>query len=134
MNGFDDFAKDMDQVLRHFKTDLEEYKDAMGYTFLGEVRTEILRQQLVDTRLLVNSFQKGAADNVWTRSRANRTALEVGTSVEYAQYVNDGHWTRNNASFVDPTHYFDIAYLITENILDADLQKKFEQSIRKGFS
>ena len=87
MNGFDEFARDIDQVLRHFGTDLEEYKDAMGYTFLGEVRTEILRQQLVDTRLLVNSFQKGATDNVWTRSRANRTALEVGTTVEYAVNV-----------------------------------------------
>lgn len=130
MNGFDDFARDMDQVLRHFGTDLNEYVDAMGHTFLGEVRTEILRQQLVDTRLMVNSFQRGGLSNVWNRVG---TALEVGTGVEYAQYVNDGHWTRNNTSFVDPTHYFDIAYLITENILDADLQKKFDQSIRKGF-
>lgn len=131
MNGFDEFARDMDQVLRHFNTDLNEYVDAMGYTFLGEVRTEILRQQLVDTRLMVNSFQKGGLNNVWNRVG---TAIEVGTTTTYAKFVNDGHWTRNNASFVDPTHYFDIAYLITENILDADLQKKFDQSIRKGFS
>ena len=131
MSGFDDYAKDIDQVLRHLGTDLETYKDAMGYTFLAEVRTEILRQQLVDTRLLVNSFQKGGLSNVWNTVG---TALEVGTNVEYAQYVNDGHWTRGNASFVDPTHYFDIAYLITENILDVDMQKRFNKSIRKGFS
>ena len=131
MNGFDEFARDMDQVLRHFGTDLNEYVDAMGYTFLGEVRTEILRQQLVDTRLLVNSFQRGVEGNIWERSN---TRIETGSAISYAAFVNDGHWTRGNASFVDPTHYFDIAYLITENILDADLQKKFEQSIRKGFS
>ena len=131
MNGFDEFAKDMDQVLRHFGTDPNEYVDAMGYTFLGDVRTEILRQQLVDTRLMVNSFQRGGLSNVWERTK---TAIEVGSTTEYAIFVNDGHWTREGKSFVDPTHYFDIAYLITENILAADLQKKFEQSIRKGFS
>lgn len=131
MNGFDDYAKDIDQVLRHLGTDLDTYVDAMGYTFLGEVRTEILRQQLVDTRLLVNSFQKGVEGNIWERQD---TRIETGSAVSYASYVNDGHWTRNNASFVDPTHYFDIAYLITENMLDADMQKRYDQSIRKGFS
>lgn len=131
MNGFDEFARDMDQVLRHFGTDLNEYVDGMGYTFLGEVRTEILRQQLVDTRLLINSFQKGVEGNIWER---DNTRIETGSAVSYAEFVNSGHWTRGGKSFVDPTNYFDIAYLITENILDADLQKKFDQSIRKGFS
>jgi len=87
MNGFDEFKQDMDQVLRHFGTDLDEYVDAMGYTFLGEVRTEILRQQLVDTRLMVNSFQKGAEGNIWERAD---TAVEVGTSVEYASTMGTG--------------------------------------------
>ena len=84
MNGFDDFARDMDQVLRHFGTDLNEYVDAMGYMFLGEVRREILRQQLVDTRLMVNSFQRGGLSNVWERTK---TAIEVGSTVEYAVNV-----------------------------------------------
>lgn len=131
MNGFDDFARDMDQVLRHFGTDLNEYVDAMGYTFLGEVRTEILRQQLVDTRLMVNSFQRGGLSNVWERTKM---AIEVGSSVFYVPFVNEGHWTVNNKSFVPPTHFFDNAYRITERILEADLQKKFDDSIRKGFS
>ena len=131
MSGFDDYAKDIDQVLRHLGTDLDTYVDAMGYTFLGEVRTEILRQQLVDTRLLVNSFQKGVEGNIWERQD---TRLEIGSSISYAAFVNDGHWTKNNASFVDPTHYFDIGYLVTENILDADMQKRYDKSIRKGFS
>lgn len=84
MNGFDEFNKDMDEVLRHFGTDLNEYVDAMGYTFLGEVRREILRQQLVDTRLMVNSFQRGGLSNVWERTK---TAIEVGSAVEYAVNV-----------------------------------------------
>lgn len=50
------------------------------------------------------------------------------------RYVNEGHWTVNNKSFVPPTHFFDNAYRITERILEADLQKKFDDSIRKGFS
>ena len=81
--------------------------------------------------MLVNSFQKGAEGNIWERQD---TRLETGSAVSYASYVNDGHWTRNNASFVDPTHYFDIAYLITERILDRDLKKRFDESIKRGFS
>lgn len=44
------------------------------------------------TRLLLNSFHKGEDENVWRLSDSGLT-LEVGTNVEYASYVNDGHWT-----------------------------------------
>ena len=47
---------------------------------------------MVDTRLLLNSFQKGGPDGMWNIKDGGLT-LEVGTNVEYASYVNDGHWT-----------------------------------------
>ena len=45
-----------------------------------------------DTRQLLASFEKGEQGNVWELSDGDLT-LEVGTNVDYASYVNDGHWT-----------------------------------------
>jgi hypothetical protein len=42
--------------------------------------------------LLLNSFEKGHKNNIWEVSNEGLT-LEVGTNVDYAEYVNDGHWT-----------------------------------------
>ena len=47
---------------------------------------------MLDYRLLLHSFQKGDEENVWTLDE-NGLTLEVGTNVEYAKFVNDGHWT-----------------------------------------
>ncbi len=69
--------------------------EGLGYEFLRVVGDEIIRMQAVDTRLLLGSFDKGGAGNIWTVSDGGLT-LEVGTNVEYAAYVNDGHWTVKN--------------------------------------
>ena len=46
----------------------------------------------MDSRQLLASFEKGGDGNVWSIEEGG-LVLEVGTSVEYAGYVNDGHWT-----------------------------------------
>lgn len=75
-----------------FKKELENFLEALGVEFLRLCEDEIIRRKVVDTRLLLNSFQKGDQDNVWVWSDG-KMKLEVGTNVEYAKYVNDGHWT-----------------------------------------
>ena len=62
-----------------FRKDLELFLEGIGEEFL-----RIL--------LLLNSFERGADGNVFEISEGGLT-LEVGTSVNYASYVNDGHWT-----------------------------------------
>lgn len=66
--------------------------EGLGNEFLRILQDEIIRRKVMDTRLLLNSFSKGGGGNVWNIEEGG-LALEVGSSVEYAGYINDGHWT-----------------------------------------
>ena len=56
------------------------------------MQDEIVRRGILDARLLLASFEKGADGNLW-RIEDGGLTLEVGSNVEYAKFVNDGHWT-----------------------------------------
>ena len=75
-----------------FRKDLELFIQALGTEFLRIVEDEIIRRNVMDTRLLLGSFHEGGDGNVWEVSDGGLT-LEVGTNVQYASFVNDGHWT-----------------------------------------
>jgi hypothetical protein len=75
-----------------FKKYLALFIEGLGFEFLRIVEDEIIRREVMDTRLLLNSFHKGGDGNVWELSDGDLT-LEVGTNVPYAKWVNDGHWT-----------------------------------------
>lgn len=83
------------------KKEFELFLEGIGMEFLRIIQDEIISKQVVDTRLLLSSFQKGERDNVWELTQGN-LILEVGTNVEYAKYANDGHW--QNKRFV-PGHW-----------------------------
>ncbi len=76
-----------------FKQELILWMDALGNEFLDIVVQQIIGREVTDSRNLLASFTKGADGNVWTSSDGGLT-LEVGTSVEYAKWVNDGHKQR----------------------------------------
>lgn len=75
-----------------FAEQIGEWLEGMGMEFLDLIQDEIIRTKTVDTRRLLNSFGRGDSDNVWSISSDGLT-LDVGTNVEYASYVNDGHFT-----------------------------------------
>lgn len=75
-----------------FEKVLNTFLEGIGLGFLRVIQDEIIRLKVMDTRLLLNSFHKGDSNGVWELSEGNLT-VEVGTNVEYASYVNDGHWT-----------------------------------------
>lgn len=75
-----------------FKRELGLFLEGLGNEFLRVLEDEIIRREVLDTRLLLNSFHKGSEDGVWLLDVDGLT-LEVGTNIEYAGYVNDGHWT-----------------------------------------
>lgn len=75
-----------------FRKQLELFLEGLGNEFLRIVEDEIIRRKVLDTRLLLASFHKGSGDNLWELTEGNLT-LEVGSTLEYAGYVNDGHWT-----------------------------------------
>lgn len=75
-----------------FRHKLELWLDAIGNDFLRVVEEEIIRRKVMRSRELLASFHKGSSDGVYILDVDGLT-LEVGTSVAYAGYVNDGHWT-----------------------------------------
>ena len=75
-----------------FRKELELFLEGVGFEFLRIVQDEIVRRKVMDFRLLLNSFSRGSYGNVFRIEEGGLT-LEVGTSVSYAAYVNDGHWT-----------------------------------------
>ena len=72
------------------KKELALFLEGVGMEFLRIIEDEIIRMKAVDTRLLLNSFHKGGSSNVWVLDE-NGLTLEIGTNVEYAKWVNDGH-------------------------------------------
>lgn len=75
-----------------FRKEMENFLIGLGDEFLRIIQDEIIRRKVLDTRLLLASFHKGNGDNVWELTDGG-LALEVGSTLEYAAYVNDGHWT-----------------------------------------
>ena len=75
-----------------FKRECKEFLESLGDEFLRIVQDEIIRREVVDTRIRLNSFHKGSEGSIWSATDGGLT-VEVGTNVEYASYVNDGHWT-----------------------------------------
>ena len=73
-----------------FRKELANFVEGLGNEFLRVLQDEIIRRQVMDTRLLLASFEKGGQDGVWLLSDGD-LSLEVGTNVKYAKWVNDGH-------------------------------------------
>lgn len=87
------FFNRMDKAAKGgFLDQLALYLEGVGFEFLRIMEDTIIDLEVVDTRLLLNSFHRGEEGNVWEFSGDGLT-LEVGTNVEYAAYVNNGHWT-----------------------------------------
>ena len=93
MREFREFFQRMEKAAQgDFRKELELYLEGIGNEFLRIVQDEIIRREVIDSRQLLASFHRNADGNLWEISDGGLT-LEVGSSVNYAGYVNDGHWT-----------------------------------------
>ena len=91
MSGFKEFFGSLERAAKgEFRKELELFLEGVGFDFLRVVQDEIVRKKVMDTRLLLASFQKGSEENVWELTDGGLT-LEVGTNVEYAKWVENGH-------------------------------------------
>lgn len=75
-----------------FKKALGDFLEGLGEEFLDILHDEIISRGITDSRLLLSSFEKGSEENVWEFTNGN-LVLSIGSNVEYAEYVNNGHWT-----------------------------------------
>ena len=75
-----------------FRKEFELFLEGVGNEFLRILQDEIVRRKVMDSRRLLHSFERNGDGNVWSIEEGG-LVLEVGSSVNYASYVNDGHWT-----------------------------------------
>jgi len=144
-----------------FRDELELFMKGLGTEFLRLVEDEIIRRRVMDTRLLLASFHEGGDGNVW-EVRDGGLTLEVGTALEYASFVNDGHWTNPKGvesrfvpgawegdrfvydpgaktgmvlkqKWVEGSHYFDSAARVFEKMFPDILEAKFQKWIDRYF-
>ena len=144
-----------------FKKEIALFLEKCGFDLLRIVKEEIIHRKVMDTRLLLGSFDAGSDNNVWEATEGGLT-LEVGTSVAYADYVNDGHWTNPkgvevrwvpgrwegdrfihdpNAKtgmalkqhWVEGAHYWDSAVKILEKMFPKILEEMLQEWINKYF-
>ena len=162
MSEIREFFQSMEGAAKgDFKKEMEEWLEAVGTDFLRVVQDEIVRRKVLDTRLLLNSFTKGDGGNVWELSDGDLT-LEVGTNVEYAGYVNDGHWTNPKGvqrrwvpgywegdrfiydpsaktgmllkqHWVEGAHYFESALRIYEKMFQTEAENKLQEWLERYF-
>lgn len=90
LRGFDEFIRALGDMGDEAKQDFKDFLDLEGFQFLDAVQDKIIAMEVVDTRRLLNSFDQGSTDGMWSFTNGGLT-LSVGTNVEYAAAVNDGH-------------------------------------------
>ncbi len=163
MSELKQFFQQMENVARgKFKEDFTVWLEAIGFDFLRVVQDEIKNRKVIDSRLLLDSFTKNDRGNIWRMLNSGLT-LEVGTNVNYANYVEKGHWTNpqgtaqrfvpgywegdrfiydKNAEsgmvlkqkWIEGKHYFESALRIYETIFKESTERKLQQWIDNYFT
>ena len=163
---FSEFNDFMDKVRRagkenEFQKELAVFMEGIADQFLIYVQDQMIKRKVVDTRLLLNSFQKSTDGNVYTISD-NGMTIEVGTNVEYASYVNKGHhlnptgvntrfvpgyWKGDRfiydpgantgmilkQKFIEGSHYFDHAIEDIEKFIPTSMNARVEEWSKRYF-
>lgn len=157
ISELENFFDKCSRISGDLKVQLNIFLEGLGYEFLRVLQDEIISKGVVDTRLLLSSFQKGDRDNVWNLSEGD-IELEVGTNVKYAKYANDGHWQNRRfvpgkwagdrfiydpgaktgmmltAKRVEGKHYWESGIKIIEAMLPKFLDAKIQQWLEQYFS
>ena len=147
---------------KEFEKELSRFLDAIAVEFLSYVQDFIIQAGSVDTRLLLNSFQKSGEGSVFIAQEGG-LQIEVGTNVEYASFVNDGHWLNPRGvdmrwvpgewqgerfiyqpgaktgmllkqKWIEGSHYFDDAIRLMERMAPQFMERKMEQWLGQFFS
>lgn len=147
---------------KEFEKELSRFLDAIAVEFLSYVQDFIIQAGSVDTRLLLNSFQKSDVGSVFIAQEGG-LQIEVGTNVEYASFVNDGHWLNPRGvdmrwvpgewqgdrfmyqpeaktgmllkqKWIEGSHYFDDAIRLMERMAPQFMERKMQEWLDQYFS
>ena len=129
VEGLDELIKSLEKAKVSLPAQMDIWLEEIGVKALQLVRKEILARNLVDTRDMLNSFMKGGGDNIWEKSGgAGNSILQVGSSIDYALYLEMGYITKSGA-VVYPKPFFSTAMRAVEIMIDRNIQKKFNEWI-----
>lgn len=151
------FARSCEAAAADLKPYAGEVLEDAGEEFLDIVQSAIQSAGNVDKGKLLASFTKGGAGNIWELNTGGLT-LTIGTNVEYAKWVNDGHrqqpgrfipgfWEGNHfryspgaksgmvlkASFVTGSRFFDKSVQVLERMFPERAENAFRQFFRRYF-
>ena len=155
--GLQSWISKIERAQAALKPEAADALEEIGEKFLDMVCDEIMAANNVDTRLLLSSFHRGSANNIWQMNSGALT-LTVGSALDYAKYVNDGHrqqpgrfvpgvWSGSRftyipgaksgmvlkASFVAGSHFFDNAETRIQRTMDKEIQEFFDKFWQKYF-
>lgn len=153
----DSFARGIEAAMADLKPYVGQVLEEAGEEFLNIVQSAIEGAGNVDKGKLLASFTKGGSGNIWELNLGGLT-LTIGTNVEYAQWVNDGHrqtpgrfvpgfWEGGHfryspgaksgmvlkASFVAGSHFFDKSVQVLERMFPQMADKAFQQFFQRYF-
>lgn len=153
----DSFARGVEAAMSDLKPYAGKVLEEAGEEFLNIIQSAIEGAGNVDKGKLLASFTKGSSGNIWELNLGGLT-LTIGTNVEYAQWVNDGHrqtpgrfipgfWEGGHfryspgaksgmvlkASFVAGSHFFDKSVQVLERMFPQMADRAFEQFFQRYF-
>lgn len=157
VSQLENFARQCEAAAADLKPYAGQVLDEVGEKFLDIVQAAIQGAGNVDKGKLLASFAKGGGGNIYVLNTGGLT-LTIGTNVEYAKWVNDGHrqkpgrfvpgvWEGNHfryvpgaktgmvlkASFVQGSHFFDKSVQVLERMFPEMTDRAFEQFFRRYF-
>lgn len=157
VSELEEFARRCEAAAADLKPYAGEVLKEAGDEFLDIVQEQIQSADNVDMGKLLASFTKGGAGNVYQLDLGG-LVLTIGTSVEYAKYVNYGHkqkpgrfvpgvWEGKHfryipgaktgmvlkASFVTGSHFFDKSVDVMKQLFPQMADKAFEQFFQRYF-
>lgn len=155
--GLKQFMKQVEKAADGgLKREFGLWLEGLGMDFLGLIQDEIIRTETVDTRRLLNSFNRGDSEGIWSINEGGLT-LEIGTRLTYASHANDGHFQRKRfvpgywrgnrfvyepgastgmmlkEKWVEGSHYWDNALAIFERIFQRSLERRMQQWLDTEF-
>jgi len=157
VSQLEDLARRCEAASTNLKPYLGETLDDIGNEFLEIVQSNIMRAKNVDTRLMLSSFVRGSSNGIYELDMGGLT-LTIGTNVEYAKWVNDGHgqqpgrfipgvWSGSRFTYVPGaktgmvlkanrvtgSYFFDKSVRALESLFPSMADKAFEDFFRRYF-
>ena len=143
VSGLEAFAKACEDAGAEIKPYAGRTLDEIGEEFIEIVQSNIMAAGNVDTRLLLSSFSKGSSNGIYELDMGGLT-LTIGTNVEYAKWVNDGHgqrpgrfvpgvWSGSRFTYVSGSHFFDKSVQALESMFPDMVDRAFENFLKKYF-